>query len=250
MELFVEFVEMAKKVKTSKKKKTKKPSVAELAKKATSEVHLPPITSIRTATLQAAVITEDLTSLQRLVVHYDYDKDLTTVDINGSTLLHIAVKKEDNAMLERLLSFQRINLNALEASAIGGSSALHLACQSNQRRAVDLLLRAGANPNIKCNSSIGETPLMICCKLGHLDCARILLTAGASVSTVDNFGNNASFWAYKYQHDILIRELNLPPVHTPTAEEYLQLLLQRNPRFTLPTLKKTKKKSAGKKKKK
>lgn len=244
---------MAKKAKAGKgKKKKAKVSVADLAKKALAgDIHLPPITNIRTATLQATVINEDIPSLQRLVAHYDYEKDLNTVDINGSTLLHIAVRKEDIVMLERLLSFQRININALESSSVGGYSALHLACQSNQRRIVDLLLRAGANPNLKCNSSIGETSLMICSKLGYIECGRILLAAGASLSTVDNFGNNASFWAYKYQQDSLIRELNLPPVHTPSAEEYLALLLQRNPRFTLPSLKKkTKKKDKDGKKKK
>lgn len=242
---------MAKKAKGGKgKKKVKKVSVTDLAKQASAnDNHLPPITNVRTATLQATVINEDIASLQRLVTHYDYDKDLTSVDINGSTLLHIAVKKEDVEMLERLLSFQRIDVNALELMCVGGYSALHLACQSNFRRAVDVLLRARANPNIKSRSTIGETPLMICSKLGFIECGKMLLAAGASTSIADNFGNNASFWAYKYHQDALIRELNLPAVHTPSAEEYLQLLIKRNPRFVLPSIKAKKKKGTKKKKK-
>ena len=239
---------MAKKVKGTKgKKKSKKTSVSSLAKRLAGDVHLPPITNVRTATLQATVISEDAPSLQRLVAHYDYEKDLTSVDINGSTLLHIAIKKSDLLMLEQLLNYRRIDVNALEAPSIGGLSALHLACQGNVRRAVDVLLRAGANPNIKSRSATGETPLMVCCKLGHIECGKMLIAAGGSLNTIDNFGNNASFWAYKYQQDALIRELNLPPVHTPSAEEYLQLLIQRNPRFVLPSVK-VKKKKAKKKK--
>jgi ankyrin repeat protein len=89
---------------------------------------------------------------------------------------------------------------------------------------------------------------MICCKLGRIDCARLLLAAGASVNTIDSYGNNCSFWAYKYQHEGMIRELGLPTVHTATADEYIQLLLQRNPRFVLPSLKpKAKKKGKDEK---
>jgi ankyrin repeat protein len=245
---------MAKKVKTGKvaKKKTKSSDI--MKKLAEAPVTLPPITNVRCATLQAAVINEDVSSLQRLVAHYDYERNLTAVDINGSTLIHIAIKKEDQPMLERLISFQRIDLNALESSLIGGHTALHVACEMNQRRAVDALLRAGASLNIRANSAIGETALMICCKHGFIECGKLLIAAGASLSIADNFGNNCSFWAYKYHQDLLTRELNLPPVHTATADGFMQLLLKRNPRFVLPSLKKGKKKggkaAGGKKKKK
>jgi ankyrin repeat protein len=237
---------MAKKKVTKGKKKSK--STSELATKTITpeQVTLPPITNVRCATLQAAVINEDVSSLQRLVSHYDYEKDLTAVDINGSTLIHTAIRKQDPVMLDRLISFQRININALESSTVGGWSAVHVACQIDFRQGLDILLRARAHPNIKADSSCGETPLMICCKLGRIECGKMLLAAGASMSTNDNFGNNASFWAYKYHQDQLIRELNLPPVHTATADEFVALLLKKNPRFVLPTLKKPKKKKGGK----
>jgi len=119
---------------------------------------------------------------------------------------------------------------------------------------VELLTKAGADVNIKCNNITGETPLMLACKLGHVECGKILLNeGGASPNTVDNFGNNASFWATKYQQSRLMQELQLPPVHSANADEFLKLLIQRNPKFQLPPLKpvkKTKGKGKGDKEKK
>jgi ankyrin repeat protein len=239
---------MAKKVKTTKGKKKVKRSTD--APKKTVDVHLPPITDVRCATLQTAIINEDLSSLQRLVAHYDYEKDLTRVDVNGSTLIHIAIKKEDPVMLNRLLEYKKININALESFSVGGGSALHLACHQNFREGIEILLKNGSNPNMRSQSANGETALMVCAKLGHIECGKLLLSHGASLNTVDNFGNNVSFWANEYHQDRFIRECHLPAVHTATAEEFIQLLLRRNPRFILPSVKKTKKKGDGKGKKK
>lgn len=211
-----------------------------------TEVVLPPITSVRCATLQATIVNHDVKSLERLVAHYQYGGSLKEADSNGSTLLHMAVKKRDNPMLQRLLEYQTVPLNNQEASIIGGHTALAHACALNNIQGVHMLLQAGASPNIKSRSTIGESPLMICCKLGHVECAKLLIHYGAALDLKDNFGNNASFWAYEHQHSHMIRELELPPVHTATANEFVKLLLQRNPNFVLPSLTGKKKKKDGK----
>lgn len=215
-----------------------------------TEVVLPPITSMRCATLQSTIVHHDVKSLERLVAHYEYGASLRELDSNGSTLLHMAVKKGDNAMLRRLLEYQTVPLNVQEASLVGGQTALHHACSSNNVVAVQLLLHAGASPNVKSQNAIGESPLMVCCKLGHVECGRLLLDYGAAVDLKDNFGNNASFWAYEHQRSNVIRELDLPPVRTATANEFVALLRQRNPNFVLPSVTAKKKKDAKGKKKK
>lgn len=240
---------MAKKGKSGKKKKSSDKS-KEPVQKFQAVVTLPPITQPRCATLQTTIITHDTTTFNRLIAHYDYEKDLTTIDANGSSLIHIAVKKKDESMLNSLLSFKKININILEYPNLGGYSALHHACMNNFVKGVELLVDGGANADIKCNNINGETPLMLACKLGHTECARLLLNGGASPNTVDNFGNNSSFWAYKYQQTKLIQELQLPAVHSADADEFIKLLLQRNPRFQLPTLKAAKKGKKGDKAKK
>jgi hypothetical protein len=207
-----------------------------------SDRRLPPITDVKCATLQATIIMGDPTSFDRLVGHYNHASSLPTVDANGSSLIHICVKKRDFSMLRTILSHNKIDLNITESPTVGGHTALFVACATNFPQAVDILLKAGANPDVKSNNLNGETALMICCKNGFMECARLLLEGGASVDIRDNFGNNASFWAYTHQQQQMIRDLNLPPMHTPDADQFLKLLIERNPKFTLPIIKPKEKK--------
>ncbi len=238
-----------KKVAGKKKKGVKKaPVVIPL------DTKLPVLADTRNSVLVNSILTADTQSLSRLVAHYDYGSVLTSVDVNGSTPIHTAVQKNDPKVLQMLVDYQKINVDALEIHTVGGQSALHHACSNGKPSVVQILLSAGANPNIKANSAIGETPLQICCKLGEIECAKLLIKAGALPETKDNFGNNSSFWASKYRQDALIRELNLPASKSPNADEFLALLIKQNPRFTLPPIKAKKgkgkddKKKGGKKK--
>ena len=212
---------------------------------------LPVLSETRNSVLINTITTADTHSLSRLVAHYDYSNVLSSTDVNGSTPIHVAVKKNDTKILQMLIDYHKVDLNALELHSIGGQSALHHACYFGYANIVQILLKAGANPNVKSNSAIGETPLQLCCKLGELECARCLIKAGAHSETKDNFGNNASFWATNHRQEGMIRELGLPPVRSPTAEEFLALLIKQNPHFVLPTIKvKAKSKSKDKKDKK
>lgn len=239
---------MAKKAKEGGKKKKKVGGKKGGGKKehvaTESDLRLPPVTDVKCATLQAAVINRDVSSLDRLVAHYNYEKSLQLRDANGSTLIHIAIRRRDMPTLQTLLNYKTINLNVQESPTVGGHTALQVACQTNYIPAVDLLLRAGADPNIKSDNTNGETALMMCCREGFVECGRLLVNAGASLDLRDSFGNNASFWAYKYNQQLIIRELGLPVVHTANADEFLKLLIAKNPRFTLPSL--TKPKAKGK----
>ena len=214
---------------------------------------LPVLAATKNSVLVNTIAFADPHSLSRLVAHYDYAPVLSTVDVNGSTPIHIAVKKNDSKMVQQLVDYHKINLDALEIHAVGGQSALHQACISGNTTIMEILLKAGANPNIKSNSTIGETPLQLCCKMGNIICAKLLIKSGANTEIKDNFGNNTTFWASKYQQDGLIRELGLPSIRTPNAEEFLALLIKQNPKFSLPTVKvkgkgKTKDNKGGKKK--
>lgn len=224
-----------------KKKAAKKPPVV-----IPVDSKLPVLADTRNSVLVNSILTADTQSLSRLVAHYDYGSVLSSVDVNGSTPIHTAVQKNDPRVLQLLVNYHKINIDALEIYTVGGQSALHHACSIGKPSIVQILLTAGANPNIKANSTIGETPLQICCKHGDIECAKLLIKAGALPETKDNFGNNSSFWASKYQQEALIRELNLPASKSPTADEFLALLIKQNPRFTLPPIKAKKGKGKGK----
>ncbi len=235
-----------------KKKTVAKKKVVKVPLVIASDDTLPALSNTQTAALITTVASSDVNSLARLVTHYDYAKSLNSVDINGSTLIHIATKRNDILTLEKLISYRCINLDCMELPVVGGYTALHHACLIGSLTAMQILLQNGANPNVKCNNMVGESPLQICCKLGNIEAARRLINAGASVEQKDNFGNNAAFWAYKYHQNTLIRELGLHQVRTATAEEFLALMVKKNPKFVLPPIKTKKlgKKTSGKKKKK
>lgn len=93
--------------------------------------------------------------------------------------------------------FRSIDVNALELKTIGGFAALHYACLNESISIIELLLQNGADVNIKCLSTIGESALHLCCQRGLIISAKTLIKNGAAIDTVDNFGNNAAFWAVK-----------------------------------------------------
>jgi len=131
-----------------------------------------------------------------------------------------------------------ININAAEYKVVGGYAAVHYACLNNSVPMLSLLLTSGVDPNLKCQSLNGESPLHICCHRGYTDCAKELLKHGAHADITDNFGNNASFWAYKSRNEHMVKELQLPQSRAATAEEFVEILRRRVPGYVLPSLKK------------
>jgi ankyrin repeat protein len=226
------------KKKSGKKKKSKKSSSA-IAPVGLGETDvLPPLTTnVRLATLQTTVINHDIISLNRLIAHYNYKNDLNKLSADKTSLIHTAIKSRDILSLQQLISYSKEHLNSRESSLLGGYAPIHYACSMNNHEILDCLIKAGAILDIKADSTIGETPLMICCKHGNLRCAQMLIQAGVRLNTLDNFGNNASFWAYRHNNTTMARELQLPASHTPSPDEFLALQMQRIPGFKLPAIK-------------
>ena len=168
---------------------------------------------------------------------------------HGATPLHTASKTGNIDVVNLLLSYNKVDINKLEERSAGGYTALHYACNEGYANVARSLLEHGADPDLKADNTFGDTPLHICCKLNHIDCAKALLSAGADPDITDNFGHNASFWAYSRNHLDMIRELGLPKVASASAKEILEMMLQRNTNFKLPSTKTKKKKKSGKKKK-
>lgn len=239
---------MPKKKKGGKKKVgSKKPTI-------TVDTKLPAIAAVtpKNGSLLHSVNTGDLKSLTRLVEHYDHNEALNTVDVNGSTCIHAAVGRNDLRTLMTLVSYNSIDINAREFRVVGGYAAIHHACIKGRLAlgVLDYLLQSGADANIKADSTMGETPLHICCKYGHMDNAKMLMNYGASGQVLDNFGNNPLFWAKNNGFSTMFENIGLPPLKTATAEEMLAIMRARIPKFNLFAVKKdTKGKVKGKSKK-
>ena len=93
-----------------------------------SDCAVPGVSTFRNQAITGAVISSDMPSLTRMVAHYHYDEVLNAVDFNGSNPLHLACRKRDYVMAEKLLSYSKIDVNQLEKTSVGGYSALHHAC--------------------------------------------------------------------------------------------------------------------------
>lgn len=223
-----------------------------VAVKKVTDLTLPPVTTTATTSLLYAVASSDVVGMGRLVSHYNFASTLSAVDRNNSNPLHMAAKRGDAAMLRKLLEFKEhmpiSAVNACEVAAIGGYAAIHYACAGNHQQVLAILINHGADVNVKTQSSLGESPLHICCKAGPstLACAKTLVDARANVNAVDSFGHNCSYWANQKGHRDMILELGLPEARAAGGDEFIAMMMSR-PDFSMKKPKE--KKAIGKKKK-
>ncbi len=79
------------------------------------------------------------------------------------------------------------------STGAGGVAAVHVAARHGQAAVVDLLLEAGALPEVTTKS--GVTPLMIAAWRGQLKIVKALLEKGVQVSPTDSEGQTALMYA-------------------------------------------------------
>ena len=70
----------------------------------------------------------------------------------------------------------------------GGASALYIACYKGLLECARLLVEAGAAVNQSEANAEGCTPLFKACQEGHLEIVRLLLEAGAAIDQTNNSG--------------------------------------------------------------
>ncbi len=80
------------------------------------------------------------------------------------------------------------------------------ACTNASGPLVRLLLKSGANPNTPI--ATGETPLMTCSKTGNVDAVKLLIEYGASVNAKEpGQGQTALMWAAAERHPAVVKAL-------------------------------------------
>ncbi|KAH7307940.1 ankyrin repeat-containing domain protein [Rhexocercosporidium sp. MPI-PUGE-AT-0058] len=119
----------------------------------------------------------------------DHGADPTTVENRGWNALHLCAQNEDENTLEvvRLILEAKgdfsVDVNTQEER---GATPLYLAVQSKLADVVEVLLRAGANPEL---ATANDTrPLELAVARGDLRMVDVLLTNGANINAVDKRG--------------------------------------------------------------
>ena len=128
--------------------------------------------------------------------------DPNAQDVDGSTALHWAARKDD---LETAAALLRNGAN-VKASNRYGVTPLSLACISGNAAMIELLLKAGADANTTLPE--GETVLMTAARTGKLDAVKSLLAHGADINFKETRrGQTALMWAAAEGNTEVVAEL-------------------------------------------
>lgn len=167
----------------------------------------------------------------------DKEADVNAVNINGSTPVHYAIYYENNDILEVLLKYGA-NPNVKEIEGIGGCTPIHRAVEKNNYELVQTLLKAGADPNI--TEKNGFTTLHLAARKGYKEIAKLLIDSGVDTNKRDANGYNASYWAKTNNFPELL-EMLPPPAKISLDEMYI-FRLQARQKHDVPVKKAKKKK--------
>lgn len=112
-------------------------------------------------------------------------------------VLHKAAQLGRARMIESLLASYDFDVSELNET--GYPALVYAALQGNDAETVQLLLRAGANPNQTC--SRGQSPLIAAAKSNAVDIALILLQNGADISQLFSGENDRTALQVAAVHD-------------------------------------------------
>ncbi|KAK4641820.1 hypothetical protein QC761_504180 [Podospora bellae-mahoneyi] len=133
----------------------------------------------------------------------DHGANPAQKEIDGWKALHMAAqmdKKETLEVVKVLVDTRRIEINNQEEK---GTTALYLAVQAGRPDVAQVLLEAGADPNITAKPDFW--PLRRAVLTSNMELLNLLLSHGADVSLSDSKGRNVHFACAQSDANILKR---------------------------------------------
>lgn len=124
--------------------------------------------------------------------------DVNTVDIDGNTLVMLAVRENNQALLEQLI-LRRARLNVRNRN---GDTALRMAAFTGKLPFVQRLVEAGAEVNM-----YGWSPLSYAAFNGHAEAVTYLLKRGAEINAPTENGSTALLFAARNGHREIVEIL-------------------------------------------
>jgi len=129
--------------------------------------------------------------------------DVNAKQPDGGTALHWAVWRDDVELTTMLLG---AGANATAAN-LTGATPLSLASTNGNAATIELLLKAGVNPNAPLSKS-NDTALMFAARTGRVDAVRVLLEHGADINAKESWGGTtALMWAVSEKHPAVVEML-------------------------------------------
>jgi ankyrin repeat protein len=162
------------------------------------------LAAVQTAVADPSPLLHAVARHDRVAVNALLDRgaNVNAAEGDGSTALHVAAQSDDLAMIELLLDAGA----APDAATRFAVRPLELASNNGSRAAIERLLAAGADPNAV--SREGQTPLMTAARSGRIDAVEALLEHGAQVDAAESWrGQTALMWAAGEGHAAVVRRL-------------------------------------------
>ncbi|MBM4179064.1 MAG: ankyrin repeat domain-containing protein [Ignavibacteria bacterium] len=157
--------------------------------------------SVRAQGLLETVKTGNIESVQRVLSRKSKSLNINETDAEGLTALMVATIANDSVMTEVLLN---AGADPNIATPLG-VTVLHLAAFHNRDGFCPLILAAGAQPNVL--DYRGQTPLHVACQVGSTNVVSQLVGAGAFVNLADRKGNPPIIIACGNRHLGALEEL-------------------------------------------
>ena len=144
------------------------------------------LTAATPTSLVDAAETGDWEAVSRRILAGD---DVNQAQPDGMTSLHWAVFQAENDRVNELLDAGAM----VDAETVYQIRPIHIACQSGNAEIASILLRHGADANVKLPG--GETVLMTAARNGNATIVNELIAKGAHVNAKERRGQTALMWA-------------------------------------------------------
>ncbi len=144
--------------------------------------------------LQWAVVANQLSVFELLL---ERGANPNAPDRSQMTPLHSAAVFNRAQMARRLLAFGAdLNAMCISFQAVR-LTPLHKAAEAGAYDVVEIMLDAGADPNVRTAGANQVTPLHIAAARGHQGVVRLLAERGAQINAIDMVGTTPLHWAEK-----------------------------------------------------
>ena len=141
-------------------------------------------------------------NIDKVKKYLDHGYDLNIKNDSGETPLHLASEKGYKEIVELLL---KKGADPNIKNVYAGLSPLYLASVEGHKDIVELLLKYGANPNIKSDSE--ETPLHWASIEGYKEIVELLLNHGVDPNIKNAYGETPLYLASSNRHKDIVELL-------------------------------------------